>query len=430
MPAANWVLAAAWVWLALAVFAACVWDRARHRLPPLRRARVGGLAGSALLVACVLAAWGWQQPGNGAEPDAVAASVWHCLAVVVAAVHLATASCLLGGSIYLAFGRLMGSRACAACGWQSMIVERLPEVAVAAAITALGLAVFGGSTGAADRAWGRVLWPILQAGVVWWLLLLNRSVLMVRQPAVLRTASLWLVLAVVGRIGWRFCLDSVAGDIVAAGWLAGVACGVALAVLAAGLHRLALVLGLRFDRPAALAEIVGGLSPLRRLAACALGGLCLAAVGGLPLAWRDRESLVGAEARLLVVALAFLWLLVTWGAGFLRDRLGPACSPSISAATILGLLGLASLWGWLAGNDFSTVPAVGLSIFLGSLGIASLGIAWCAAVSGRHGGVGGCARERPISRGPGSVDPARASPGGPSADCRAGGPRRDREVSG
>lgn len=392
MPTANWFLAAAWVWLALAAFAACVWDRARHRLPAVQRARVGWLAGAALLVACALAAWGWQQPGSDAEPDAGAAALWRGLAVVVAALHLAAASTLLGGSVYLAFGRLLGSRACSACGWQAMIVERLPEVAVAAALTAVGLAVFQGSAGMVDREWRPGLSPILEAGVVWWLLVVNRSVLMVRQPASLRTAVVWCVLAVISRIGWRSCLAVAADDGVTAGWLAGATLGVGLTVLAAALHRQAILLGLRFDRPAALAEIVGGLSPLRRLAACALGGLCLAVTGGLILAWRCWDALAGAEPSLVVVAGASLWLLVTWGAALGRDRLGPACSPSISAATTTWIVALSSSWAWLAGKGVLDVPAVGLPTFLGSLGIAFPGIAWCVVIARREKAVIGCAR--------------------------------------
>ena len=283
MPSANWILAAAWAWLALAAFAACVWDRARHRLRPLQTAHVGRMAGVALLVACGLAAWGWWQPMKTAAPDAAAAVLWRSMGVVVATLHLAAAATLLGGSIYLAFGRLLGTRACSACGWQAMIIERLPEAAVATAVTAVGVAVFQGSAVQVDRDWVTGTLLIMRVGVVWLLLLVNRSVPMVRQPALWRTGFVWFTLFQVGRVGWRFCHDIVAGDTVTADWLAGGACGVALVVLAAGLHRQALLLGLRFDRPAALAEIVGGLSPLRRLAACAVGGLFLAGLCGLRL---------------------------------------------------------------------------------------------------------------------------------------------------
>ena len=383
MPSANWLLAAAWAWLALAAFAACVWDRARHRLRPVLRARVGGLAGVALLMACGLAAWGWWQPMKTAAPDAAAAVLWLSMAVVVATLHLAAAATLLGGSIYLAFGRLLGTRACSACGWQAMIIERLPEAAVATAVTAVGVAVFQGSAFQVDRAWVTGTLLIMRVGVVWLLLLVNRSVPMVRQPALWRTGFVWFTLFQVGRVGWRFCHDIVAGDTVTADWLAGGACGVALTVLAAALHRQALLLGLRFDRPAALAEIVGGLSPLRRLAACALGGLLLAGGFGLALASRHREALAGADIRLLVVVVAFLSLLVTWGAALVRDRLGPACSPSISAATITWLVGLGALWTQREGGVAAGGPAWGAATFLGSMGLASVGIAWCVMTVGR-----------------------------------------------
>ena len=89
-------------------------------------------------MACGLAAWGWWQPMKTAAPDAAAAVLWLSMAVVVATLHLAAAATLLGGSIYLAFGRLLGTRACSACGWQAMIIERLPEAAVATAVTAVG----------------------------------------------------------------------------------------------------------------------------------------------------------------------------------------------------------------------------------------------------------------------------------------------------
>ncbi len=349
------------------------------------------MAAVALLVACGLAAWGWWQPGHDAAPDEGATVLWRSLAVVVITLHLAAASTLLGGAIYLAFGRLLGSRACSACGWQAMIIERIPEAAVAAAITAVGVAVFQGSAATVDRAWATGIVRILPWGFVWWLLVFNRSVVMVRQPAVLRTALVWCVLLALLWIGWRSCLEVVAGDTAAAGWLAGSACGVGLTVLAAALHRQALLLGLRFDRPAALAEIVGGLSPLRRLAACALGGLGLAAACGLMLALRFREALSGAEARLVVVAVASLWLLVTWGAALVRDRLGPACSPSISAATISWGVGLSSVWVWLAGKDSLGVSAAGLPAFLGSLGLTALGIAWCVVIVRRKKATGGCA---------------------------------------
>lgn len=389
MPAANWFLAAAWAWLALAAFAACVWDRARHRLPAVPRARVGWLAGAALLVACGLAAWGWLRRGSDAEPDAGVAALWQSLAVVVAMLHLAAASTLLGGSIYLAFGRLLGSRACSACGWQAMIIERLPEVAVAAAITAIGLAVFQGSAGMVVD-WRTGLSPMLEAGVVWGLLVVNRSVVMVRQPAILRTAVVWCVLAVVSRIGWRSCLEVVAGDIVAAGWLAGGACGVGLTVLAAALHRQALLLGLRFDRPAALAEIVGGLSPLRRIAACAVGGLFLAGLCGLRLFLLRRNESPSEMAGLLIVAVALLWLLVTWGAALIRDRLGPACSPSISAATVTLLVGLGSIWATTAGGFDPGSSAIGQGILLASLALVAVGIGWCSLTARRPSQQAGC----------------------------------------
>lgn len=112
MPAANWLLAAAWAWLTLAAFAASGWDRARHRLPPVLTARVGGLAGVALLMACGLAAWGWWQP---MKTDAAAAVLWRSMSGVIATLHLAAAATLLGGTIYLAFGRLLGTCACSAC---------------------------------------------------------------------------------------------------------------------------------------------------------------------------------------------------------------------------------------------------------------------------------------------------------------------------
>lgn len=383
MPSANWILAAAWAWLALAAFAACVWDRARHRLRPLQTAHVGRMAGVALLVACGLAAWGWWQPMKTAAPDAAAAVLWRSMGVVVATLHLAAAATLLGGSIYLAFGRLLGTRACSACGWQAMIIERLPEAAVATAVTAVGVAVFQGSAVQVDRDWVTGTLLIMRVGVVWLLLLVNRSVPMVRQPALWRTGFVWFTLFQVGRVGWRFCHDIVAGDTVTADWLAGGACGVALVVLAAGLHRQALLLGLRFDRPAALAEIVGGLSPLRRLAACAVGGLFLAGLCGLRLFLLRRNESPSEMAGQLIVAVALLWLLVTWGAALIRDRLGPACSPSISAATVTLLVGLGSIWATTAGGFDPGSSAIGRGILLASLALVAVGIGWCSLTAWR-----------------------------------------------
>ena len=383
MPSANWLLAAGWAWLALAAFAACVWDRARHRIPPVLAARVGGLAGVALLMACGLAAWGWWQPMKTAAPDASAAVLWRSMGVVVATLHLAAAATLLGGSIYLAFGRLLGTRACSACGWQAMIIERLPEAAVATAVTAVGVAVFQGSAFQVDRAWVTGTLLIMRVGVVWLLLLVNRSVPMVRQPALWRTGFVWFTLFHVGRVGWRFCHDIVAGDTVTADWLAGGACGVALTVLAAALHRQALLLGLRFDRPAALAEIVGGLSPLRRLAACAVGGLFLAGLCGLRLFLLRRSESPSEMAGQLIVAVALLWLLVTWGAALIRDRLGPACSPSISAATVTLLVGLGSIWATIAGGFDPGSSAIGRGILLASLALMAVGIGWCSLTAWR-----------------------------------------------
>ena len=118
-------------------------------------------------MACGLAAWGWWQPMKTAAPDAAAAVLWLSMAVVVATLHLAAAATLLGGSIYLAFGRLLGTRACSACGWQAMIIERLPEAAVATAVTAVGVAVFQGSAFQVDRAWVTGTLLIMRVGVVW-----------------------------------------------------------------------------------------------------------------------------------------------------------------------------------------------------------------------------------------------------------------------
>ncbi len=377
MPSANWLLAAAWVWLALAAFAACVWDRTRHRLPRAVATRIGGGAGGALLVACLLFAWGCSQPMNAAVPDAPATALWRGMALAVAMLHLAAASCLLGGTIYLAFGRLMGTRACSACGWQTILVERLPEATVAAAVTGLGMGVFQEGKDALDRGLIAGLTPFLGLVAVWSLGVINRSVAMLRQPAIARTVVVWLMLLDVAWLGWCVCRNSMAGDAAAAGWLAGCAFGVALAVLAAAIHRQAMLLGLRFDRPAALAEIVGGLSPLRRLAACAIGGLLLAGGFGLALASGHREDLAGADIRLLVVVVAFLWLLVTWGAALLRDRLGPACSPSITIGTIMLVAGLGSMWARIDSQTVSDLPAAGVPAFVGSLLLAGLGAAWC-----------------------------------------------------
>ena len=354
------------------------------------------MAGVALLVACGLAAWGWWQPGSGvaADPlsDPLSALLWQGVAFGINVLAIAAAACLLGGSIYLAFGRLMGRRACSACGWQAMIVERLPEVAVATAVTAVGVAVFQGSAFQFDRAWGTGTSLIMGVGVVWLLLLGNRSVLMVGHPAILRTGYLWFILFQVGKIGWRFVHDAVAGDAETAGWLAGGGCGVALVVLAAALHRQALLLGLRFDRPAALAEIVGGLSPLRRLAACAVGGLFLAGLCGLRLFLLRRNESPSEMAGLLIVAVALSWLLVTWGAALVRDRLGPACSPSISAATVTLLVGLGSVWATTAGGFDPGSSAIGRGILLASLALVAVGIGWCSLTAWRPSQQIGCSR--------------------------------------
>ena len=354
------------------------------------------MAGVALLVACGLAAWGWWQPGSGvaADPlsDPLSALLWQGVAFGIHVLAIAAAACLLGGSIYLAFGRLMGRRACSACGWQAMIVERLPEVAVATAVTAVGVAVFQGWAFQFDRAWVTGTSLIMGVGVVWLLLLGNRSVLMVGHPAILRTGYVWFILFQVGKIGWRFVHDPVAGDAETAGWLAGGGCGVALVVLAAALHRQAILLGLRFDRPAALAEIVGGLSPLRRLAACSVGGLFLAVLCGLRLFLLRRNESPSEMAGLLIVAVALLWLLVTWGAALIRDRLGPACSPSISAATVTLLVGLGSIWATTAGGFDPSSSAIGRGIFLASLALVTCGIGWCSLTAWRPSQQTECSR--------------------------------------
>ena len=382
MPA-PWLMAAAWVWLALAAFAACVWGRFRHRLPALVCKRMAGVAGIALLTASALAVWGWWQPAGGEAADALSKLFWQSVAFGVSVLHLAAAACLLGGTIYLAFGRLMGSRACSACGWQAMIVERLPEVAVATAVTSVGILVFQGTIGRGDRALWTGLLELLPWGVVWGLAATNRSVVMVRQPSIARTALVWMVLFPVGWIVWRWSVDVAAGDPVTAGWLTGAGCGVALVVLAAALHRQALILGLRYDRPAALAEIVGGLSPLRRLAACALGGLLLAGLCGGRLFVLHGHDASSAKAGLLIVAVALLWLLVTWGAALVRDRLGAACSPSISAATVTLLVGLGAIRGTIGGRFDPGLSTSGPVIVFVSLALAACGIGSCSLTAWR-----------------------------------------------
>jgi len=346
---------------------------------------VAGVAGLSLLPAAVLAVWAWRQPVGGPQAGGPAMLLWQVMAFLVTVLAIAAGTCLLGGSIYLAFGRLMGTRACSACGWQAMIVERLPEVAVAAAVTAIGMAVFRGWAFQVDRAWETGLLLLVQLGIVWWWLTLHRSVLMVMQPAFMRTGFVWFGLFLVGRIGWRCCHDVVAGDTVAAGWLAGATCGVALVVLAAALHRQAILLGLRYDRPAALAEIVGGLSPLRRLAACAVGGLLLAGVCGYRLVLLRAGDAANATPGLLIVAVALLWLLVTWGAALVRDRLGPACSPSISAATVTLLLGSGSIWATVGGGFDPGSSAVEQVMFIASLALVAVGIGWCSLAAWRPG---------------------------------------------
>lgn len=383
MPSATWCSAAAWACLALA--AICLWTRARHRLPRRSDVGLGSMAGAALAAAAGLAALGWWSPGREAMPDAVGVFVWRGMSVVAVTLHLAASSCLVGGVIYLAFGRLMGNRACSACGWQAMILERLPDVTAATAVTAVGMAVFIGDDA---RGLGGGLSALPLLAIVGCLTLVSRSAAMVRQPAIVRTAVVWGECLVVAGLVREACRYSMADDAVDTVTSAGCACGVGLAVLAAALHRKALSLGLRFDQPAALAEIVGGLSPLRRLAACALGGLFLAGVCGLPLAVRHREDLAGLESRLLVVGGAWLWLSVTWGAAIPRDRLGPACSPSIAAGTIIGLIGLASILVRLVGIGTPGESALGLPGFLAVLGLAGLGGFWCAVTVARRGGTG------------------------------------------
>lgn len=346
---------------------------------------------------------------------APATAFYLSLVVATLLVHIVFMHYVLGGAAYLAVGRLFGRRLAAACGWQAMLVDWLP-LATGLAITA-GIAPllflqilyreeFYTANLLLSHRWMAIL-PVLILS--FYLLYLQKSAWLAGRGQAARVGVAWLSFAGFCFIAWSWTENHLV-SLDRAAW-PGMYAAAALRYEHAGLlPRLATwllasfptlalellwqgwVYGDRFDRPAGIARVVAGLSPLRRLAVMALGGLCGAAACG----WLYGGTLPESTQAAATGSCGGMWLSLAiagglvqacvWLVAAVRDRLGVI-------ATVVATLG----WlGWLVGllvvREVIRLSAVdlvhaadmharaasvgGLPVFLVSAAITTTAIGW------------------------------------------------------
>lgn len=339
-----------------------------------------------------------------------------CLYLATLVVHLVFMHYVLAGSIYLAFGRLMGKTRCQACRWQAVLVDWLP-FATGLAITAgvgplLFVQILYGrefasanlllshrwmailpvlimcfyllylqkSAWIAQRAW---IWRPAVAAVacggfmfIAWSWTENHLLMLDREawPAIYATGSIWYESAgVLPRLAvWCFlAFPSLAVELAWQGWL----------------------LGDHLDEPAAADPRVMGLSPVRRLAVtalCGLTGTLLGAAAYWP-AIPDpaRAAITGALAGpwLSVAAAALVIQFVAWSITLFCDRLAQGTLIVTTVAWVVALVCIAVVREAirLAAIDLEAASGLhdvalgigGLPVFLLFTALNAAAIVWC-----------------------------------------------------
>lgn len=264
-------------------------------------------------------------------------------------VHLLCVHYVLGGAAYLAFGRLMGPKRCAVCGWQALLLEWLPAAAGLAVATGGALLLVEAGL---DRQmtelpfrlphhWQTSL-PLLVICVC--LLAVQRSAWLTRQVWFWRIPLAWAVFAGFAFIAasWtenhlRSCGDG--GSMPAR---LGVWFFAAFATLAVQLAWQGRWVGMQLVQPPPGSQAVMGLSAVRRLALTATSG-CV----GVLLCGVAYAATLPAETQAATIASPWLPAVVAgiglqvaaWGWTAARDRLPLAV---LVAATLGCAIGLAS----------------------------------------------------------------------------------------
>lgn len=299
-----------------------------------------------------------------------ATAFYLCLYLATLVVHLMFMHYVLAGSIYLAFGRLMGRARCQSCRWQWILIDWLPFATGLAITAGVGPLLFvqilyGREFATANlllsHRWMAIL-PVLI--VCFYLLYLQKSAWIARQVWVWRPAVAAIACAGFIFIAWSWTenhllmLDRAAWPgIYATGSLryesAGVLprlavwCFLAFPSLAIELAWQGRLLGDRLDEPTIADTRVTGLSPVRRLAVTSLSGWAgtlLAAAAywpAIPVA--AREAIIGPPAGpwLTVAVVGLLIQIAAWSVALFSDRLSYIALIVMTAAWVAALLGIA-----------------------------------------------------------------------------------------
>jgi hypothetical protein len=282
----------------------------------------------------------------------------HALLVAALVAHMLLVQYVMAGTAYLACGRFMGPRRCAVCGWQAILLFSLPQ--------ATGLAIVSGLPPLGLLWLLRSQPPIALQDVPWARWLLVPPVLMGCLGLMFLQKSAWIT-----RRSWFWRIPVAAGAFagcayVAASWTEshlltlgaghdsaqllsrlGVTFFTSFTTLAISLAWQGGIAGMRLDQPPALAEVVVGLSPVRRLALTALSGVAggtlmtvlFTAGPPLPAGIPDtaRGSLGGLpdSAWSLAAALGMLTQAICWITAALRDRLTTRLLAVTTAACLI-----------------------------------------------------------------------------------------------
>lgn len=264
--------------------------------------------------------------------------------------HMLCVHYVLGGTAYLAFGRLMGPKRCAVCGWQALLLEWLPTATGLVVVTGGALLLLPAGVG---RQVGVSPWqlpdhwqaslPVLVICLC--LLAVQRSAWLTRQAWFWRIPLAWTVFAGAAFIAASWTEDHLraCGDGGSMPARLGVWFFAAFATLAVELAWQGRLVGMHLVQPPPGSQAVMGLSAVRRLALTATSGcvgvvLCGAAYAA-SLPTEPRAATIASPWLLAMVAgiglQAAAWI---WTA--LRDRQPFAV---LVAATLGWVISLASI---------------------------------------------------------------------------------------
>lgn len=209
---------------------------------------------------------------------------FSALLVATLVLHMLFVQYVFAGSAYLASGHFMGPRRCAVCGWQAILLFWLPVamgLAIATGVSALALIwlLYSEPLTAAARLHGNrqlLIVPVLIG--CFGLLMLQKSAWITRRSWFWRIPVAAGAFAGLGFVAFRWTethlLTLGEGRAASAVWTQlGVTFFASFTTLAVALAWQGRRLGMRLDQPPALAEVVVGLSPVRRLALTAVSGV-------------------------------------------------------------------------------------------------------------------------------------------------------------